>query len=163
MKCPYCGSEDTKVTDSRVTEGKKRRRRCCGNCGRRFTTYESVEMPIILVNKKDNTYEQFNRNKLVQGLSFAVKKRPVPGSAIIEIADGIENYCINNMLTEISTGQISDMVLEKLKKLDEVAYVRFASVNKDFNNVECFLDIISDLKTEDRSGRSESDKPDPEK
>ena len=146
MKCPFCGSEDTKVTDSRVTEGKKRRRRCCGSCGRRFTTYESVEMPIILVNKKDNTYEPFDRNKLIQGLSFAVKKRPVPGPAIIAIADSIENYCINNMLTEISTRQISDMVLEKLRELDEVAYVRFASVNKDFNNVECFLDIISALK-----------------
>lgn len=142
MKCPFCGSEDTKVTDSRVTEGKKRRRRCCGNCGRRFTTYESVEMPLILVNKKDNTYEPFDRNKLIQGLSFAAKKRPIPGSAIIEIADSIENYCINNMLTEISTRQISDMVLERLRELDEVAYVRFASVNKDFNDVERFLDII---------------------
>ena len=146
MKCPFCGFVDTKVIDSRLAEGKKRRRRRCTSCDRRFTTYECVEMPELLVNKKDNTYEPFDRNKLIQGLSFAVKKRPVSGGAIIAIADSIENHCANNMLSQISTREISDMVLEKLKKLDEVAYVRFASVNKDFNDVECFLDIISDLK-----------------
>ena len=129
MKCPFCGFEDTKVIDSRFIDGKKRRRRRCTNCGRRFTTYECVELPELLVNKKDNTYEPFDRNKLIRGLSFAVKKRPVPGSAIIAIADSIENYCANNMLSQISTSEISDMVLEQLKKLDEVAYVRFASEN----------------------------------
>lgn len=148
MKCPYCGFEDTKVIDSRLIDGKKRRRRRCASCDKRFTTYESIELPELLVNKKDNTYEPFDRNKLIKGLSFAVKKRPVPGSAIIAIADDIENYCSNNMLTQISTRQISDMVLERLKELDEVAYVRFASVNKDFDDVKCFLDIISDLKSE---------------
>ena len=131
---------------SRLIDGKKRRRRRCAGCDRRFTTYEMVERPELLVNKKDNTYEPFDRNKLIQGLSFAVKKRPVPGSAIIAIADDVENYCLNNMMDSISTREISDIVLERLKKLDEVAYVRFASVNKDFNDVECFLDIISDLK-----------------
>lgn len=146
MKCPYCGYDDTKVVDSRLIEGKKRRRRRCINCDKRFTTYESIEMPELLVNKKDNTYEPFDRNKLIRGLSFAVKKRPVPGSEIIAIADSIENYCANNMLTQISTREISDIVLERLKQLDEVAYVRFASVNKDFNDVDCFLDIISDLR-----------------
>ena len=145
MKCPFCGFEDTKVIDSRFIDGKKRRRRCT-NCGRRFTTYECIELPELLVNKKDNTYEPFDRNKLIRGLSFAVKKRPVPGSAIIAIADSIENYCANNMLSQISTSEISDMVLEQLKKLDEVAYVRFASVNKDFSDVDCFLDLISDLR-----------------
>lgn len=148
MKCPYCGFEDTKVIDSRLIDGKKRRRRRCASCDKRFTTYESIELPELLVNKKDNTYEPFDRNKLIKGLSFAVKKRPVPSSAIIAIADDIENYCSNNMLTQISTRQISDMVLERLKELDEVAYVRFASVNKDFDDVKCFLDIISDLKSE---------------
>ena len=146
MKCPYCGFEDTKVIDSRLIDGKKRRRRRCTNCDKRFTTYESIEIPDLLVNKKDNTYEPFDRNKLIRGLSFAVKKRPVPGSAIIAIADSIETYCANNMITQISTREISDMVLEQLKKLDEVAYVRFASVNKDFNDVDCFLDIISELR-----------------
>lgn len=146
MKCPFCGYEDTKVIDSRMNEGKKRRRRRCINCDKRFTTYESVEMPELLVNKKDNTYEPFDRSKLIKGLSFAFKKRPVPGSAIVSIAESIENYCANNMLTEISTREISDIVLAQLKELDEVAYVRFASVNKDFNDVECFLDIISELK-----------------
>ncbi|MCC8042402.1 MAG: transcriptional regulator NrdR [Oscillospiraceae bacterium] len=146
MKCPFCGFEDTKVIDSRTSEGKKRRRRRCTSCGRRFTTYECVEMPTLLVNKKDNTFEPFDRNKLIQGLSFSVKKRPVPSSEIIKIADDIESYCANNMISQISTAQISDMVLDRLKQLDEVAYVRFASVNKDFGNVECFLDIISQLK-----------------
>lgn len=146
MKCPYCGYDDTKVIDSRLIDGKKRRRRRCISCDKRFTTYESVEMPELLVNKKDNTYEPYDRSKLIRGLSFAVKKRPVSSSAIVAIADTIENYCANSMITEISTGEISDIVLAELKKLDEVAYVRFASVNKDFDNVECFLDIISDLK-----------------
>lgn len=146
MKCPFCGDEDTKVIDSRLIEGKKRRRRRCEGCGKRFTTYECVERPELLVNKKDNTYEPFDRNKLIRGLSFAVKKRPVPGSAIIAIADSIETYCSNNMLSSISTREISDMVLDRLKQLDEVAYVRFASVNKDFNDVDCFLDLISDLR-----------------
>ncbi len=146
MKCPFCGYEDTKVVDSRVIDDKKRRRRRCTSCDRRFTTYECIERPDLLVNKKDNTYEPFDRNKLIQGLSFAVKKRPVSGSAIISIADDIENYCANNGINQISTRKISDIVLERLKELDEVAYVRFASVNKDFNDVECFLDIISDLK-----------------
>ncbi|MGN0665806.1 MAG: transcriptional regulator NrdR [Huintestinicola sp.] len=146
MKCPYCGFEDTKVIDSRTTEGKKRRRRRCTNCDRRFTTYECVEMPELLVSKKDNTFESFDRNKLIQGLSFSIKKRPVPISAIIGIADSIEGYCANHMLTQISTAEISDMVLEKLREIDEVAYVRFASVNKDFSDVDCFLDLISDLR-----------------
>lgn len=148
MRCPFCGFEDTKVIDSRTSEGKKRRRRRCTSCERRFTTYECVEMPALLVNKKDNTFEPFDKNKLIQGLSFAVKKRPVASEEIVRIADDIESYCANNMLSQISTAQISDMVLERLKKLDEVAYVRFASVNKDFGNVECFLDIISDLKAD---------------
>ncbi len=146
MKCPFCGFEDTKVIDSRTTEGKKRRRRKCISCDRRFTTYEMVELPTILVNKKDNTFEPFDKNKLIHGLSFSIKKRPVPSEEIIKIADDIETYCANNMLSQISTAQISEIVLERLKKLDEVAYVRFASVNKDFDDVERFLDIISDLK-----------------
>ena len=148
MKCPFCGFEDTKVIDSRFIDGKKRRRRRCTNCGRRFTTYECVELPELLVNKKDNTYEPFDRNKLIRGLSFAVKKRPVPGSAIIAIADSIENYCANNMLSQISTSEISDMVLEQLKKLDEVAYVRFASVYRSFKDINTFMEELTKLLTD---------------
>ena len=148
MKCPFCGFEDTKVIDSRFIDGKKRRRRRCTNCGRRFTTYECIELPELLVNKKDNTYEPFDRNKLIRGLSFAVKKRPVPGSAIIAIADSIENYCANNMLSQISTSEISDMVLEQLKKLDEVAYVRFASVYRSFKDINTFMEELTKLLTD---------------
>lgn len=155
MKCPYCGNDDTKVIDSRLIEGKKRRRRRCSRCDRRFTTYESVEKPELLVNKKDNTYEPYDRSKLIRGLSFAVKKRPVPGSAIIAIADSIESYCANNMLSQISSCEIGDMVLERLKQLDEVAYVRFASVNKDFGDVDCFIRLISDLKSDGSQSAAE--------
>lgn len=155
MKCPFCGYEDTKVIDSRLIDGRKRRRRRCGECGRRFTTFESAVTPDLLVNKKDNTYEPFDRNKLIRGLSFAVKKRPVPGSAIIAVADSVESYCSDNMLDRISTRMISDIVLEKLKSLDEVAYIRFASVNKDFSGAQDFLDLISDLR--------DSSDPDPAK
>lgn len=146
MRCPYCGCDDTKVIDSRDAEDKQRRRRSCPECMRRFTTYEQVERPELLVNKKDNTYEPFDRNKLIQGLSFAVKKRPVSGSVIISIADEIENMCLAQNLDQISTAQISDIVLSRLRDIDEVAYVRFASVNKDFDNVERFLELISELK-----------------
>ena len=146
MRCPYCGCDDTKVVDSRYTEEKQRRRRLCPDCGKRFTTYESVERPELLVNNKDNTYEPFDCNKLIKGLSFAVKKRPVSGQEIINIADGIENMCLSTNRDQISTAEISDIVLSRLKTLDEVAYVRFASVNKDFDDVQRFLELISELK-----------------
>ena len=146
MRCPYCGCDDTKVIDSRYADDRQRRRRCCPVCGKRFTTYEVVERPELLVNKKDNTYEPFDRNKLIKGLSFAVKKRPVQGSVIIAIADEIENMCLTQNRDQISTAQISDIVLSRLRDIDEVAYVRFASVNKDFDNVERFLELISELR-----------------
>lgn len=147
MVCPFCGHDDSKVIDSRPSEGKIRRRRECIGCGKRFTTFESIEVPELLVNKKDNTFERFNRAKLIQSMSIAVKKRPVSLSDINRIVDNIENYCMANMLSQITTSQIGDMVLSSLKELDKVAYVRFASVYKDFSDVESFLDIISELRS----------------
>ncbi|MGN0693029.1 MAG: transcriptional regulator NrdR [Oscillospiraceae bacterium] len=149
MVCPFCGYDDSKVIDSRPYEGKIRRRRECIKCGKRFTTFESIEIPELLVNKKDNTFERFNRAKLIQSMSIAVKKRPVSLSDINRIVDSIENYCMTNMLSQITTSQIGDMVLSYLKELDKVAYVRFASVYKDFSDVESFLDIISELRGSD--------------
>jgi len=146
MRCPFCGFEDTKVVDSRPVDGKKRRRRECTSCGKRFTTYESVEMPVLLVIKRDNSVELFDRNKLIKGLSTAVKKRPVSAEDINGIADAVESYYSNNMQTQITSSEIGDIVLGKLKEIDQVAYVRFASVYKDFNDVESFINIITELR-----------------
>lgn len=146
MKCPFCGFEDTKVVDSRPVDGKKRRRRECTSCGKRFTTYEAVEMPVLLVLKRDDTIELFDRNKLIKGLSTAVKKRPVSLEDINGIVDAVESRYANNMQTQITSSEIGNIVLQSLKEIDQVAYVRFASVYKDFNDVESFINIISELK-----------------
>ncbi len=145
MKCPFCNFEDTKVIDSRPSEGKKRRRRECSNCGRRFTTYEVVEKPSLMVYKKDGSFEPFDRAKLFKGLQNAIKKRPVSVDQMNELVDNIENSYANAMQTETTTSEIGDMVLKGLKDLDHVAYVRFASVYKDFNDVDSFIQIISEL------------------
>ena len=145
MRCPFCGYEDTKVIDSRPADGRKRRRRECTSCGKRFTTYESVEMPVLFVLKKDNTIELFDRSKLIQGMSIAVKKRPVSIVDINGIVDEIEAYYANNMVTQVTTAEIGDMVLERLKRIDPIAYVRFASVYKDFTDVEGFIRAIREL------------------
>lgn len=146
MKCPFCGYEDTKVVDSRSADGKKRRRRECTNCGKRFTTYESVEMPALLVLKRDNSVELFDRSKLIKSISTAVKKRPVSADDINNIVDIVEG-CYSNG-NQITSAEIGDIVLKKLKEIDQVAYVRFASVYKDFNDVESFIKAISELKSE---------------
>ena len=145
MRCPFCSHEDTRVIDSRPSEGKKRRRRECPKCGRRFTTYEVVEKPLLMVYKKDGSFEPFDRQKLIKGLQNAIKKRPVSVEQVTNLVDDIENTYANKMQTETTTGEIGNMVLSGLKKLDNVAYVRFASVYKDFNDVESFIQIISEL------------------
>ncbi len=148
MRCPFCNYEDTKVVDSRSIDGKKRRRRECTSCGKRFTTYEAVEMPVLLVVKRDNSIELFDRNKLIKGLSSAVKKRPVSIEDINRIVDSVESCYANNMQNQITSAEIGDIVLKSLKEMDQVAYVRFASVYKDFSDVESFINIISELKGE---------------
>lgn len=146
MRCPFCNYEDTRVIDSRPSEGKKRRRRECPKCSRRFTTYEVVEKPSLMVYKKDGSFELFDRQKLIKGLQSAIKKRPVSVEQVTELVDNIENAYANKMQTETTTSEIGDMVLKGLKNLDHVAYVRFASVYKDFNDVNSFIQIISELK-----------------
>lgn len=145
MKCPYCGFEDTKVIDLRPADSKKRRRRECTNCSKRFTTYEIVEVPLLMVQKKDGTFEPFKRNKLIDGIYNAIKKRPISIDEVNNLVDEIENFYANEMKTQIHSNEIGDMVLEKLKKLDLIAYIRFASVYKDFTDVESFIRIISEL------------------
>ena len=145
MKCPFCGQDNTRVIDSRPSEGKKRRRRECPKCAKRFTTYEVIEKPQLMVYKRDGSFEPFDRQKLIKGLQIAVKKRPVSVEAITGLVDDVENTFANKMQTETNTSEIGDMVLKKLKKLDQVAYVRFASVYKDFTSVDSFIQIISEL------------------
>ncbi len=144
FRCPFCG-EDTKVIDSRPSEGKKRRRRECSKCGKRFTTYEIVEKPVLMVCKKDGSFEPFDRSKLIMGITTATKKRAVSPETVEKIVDDIENKMANEMRTEISTAEIGDSVLAFLKEIDLVAYVRFASVYKDFNDLDSFIHIITEL------------------
>lgn len=145
MRCPFCSHEDTRVIDSRPSEGKKRRRRECPKCGRRFTTYEIVEKPLLMVYKRDGSFEPFDRQKLIKGLQNAIKKRPVSVEQVTGLVDDIENTYANKMQTETTTEEIGNMVLGGLKDLDHVAYVRFASVYKDFGDVDSFIQIISEL------------------
>lgn len=147
MRCPFCGFEDTKVIDSRSIDLKKRRRRECTNCSKRFTTYETIDKPLLMVEKKDGSFEPFNRNKLITGIYSAIKKRPVSVDDVSKIADEIENTFTNEFTNQISTVKIGDIVLEKLKTLDPIAYIRFASVYKDFDDKESFIKIISELDT----------------
>lgn len=147
MRCPFCGYEDTKVIDSRNCDGKKRRRRECSNCNKRFTTYEVVELPLLMVSKKDGTFEPFDRNKLIKGIYSAIKKRPVSVETVSKMVDDIENYYANAMQNQVSSTEIGDRVLSMLKDIDLVAYIRFASVYKDFNDVASFISAISELET----------------
>ncbi len=145
MRCPFCNYEDTKVIDSRPSDEKKRRRRECNNCGKRFTTYEVVEKPMLMVYKRDGSFEPFDREKLLKGIQSAIKKRPVSVEQVMGLVDDIENSYANAIQIETTTSEIGDKVLQGLKNLDLVAYVRFASVYKDFNDVESFIKIISEL------------------
>lgn len=147
MKCPFCNNEDTKVIDSRPTEEGHaiRRRRGCDACGKRFTTYEKVEEAILVVVKKDSGREVFDRNKILNGIVKACEKRPVSMSQIEEMVDEIEKDLHNLMVKEIDSNYIGELVMEQLKKSDEVAYVRFASVYRQFTDVNTFLREIEKL------------------
>ena len=149
MKCPYCENEDSKVIDSRHTEDGKaiRRRRECEECGRRFTTYEKVEEMILMVIKKDGSRQAFDRNKLLNGIIRACEKRPVSIADMEKIVDDIERGLNNMMEKEIDSNFIGELVMERLKDLDEVAYVRFASVYRQFTDVKTFVQEVERLLT----------------
>ena len=146
MKCPFCGNYESKVIDSRPAEegASIRRRRECLSCQKRFTTFEMIEAVQIIVVKKDQSKELFDRNKLLSGLLKACQKRPVNAD---EIANEIENELQNSLTTEITTKEIGELVMEKLKKKDEVAYVRFASVYREFKDLDTFLDELKQLQS----------------
>lgn len=143
MKCPHCGYAESKVTDSRPLEDTIRRRRECLSCQRRFTTYEVIEnlQPIVL--KKDGSREYFDRNKLMVGLLKACQKRPVD---VQEIVSRIENEIQNSLSNEITSVKIGDMAMELLREQDAVAYVRYASVHREFKDVETFMAELQKLK-----------------
>lgn len=145
MKCPFCGEKDTRVLDSRPSEMKIRRRRECGRCLKRFTTYEAVELPMLTVEKKDGSIQPFDRNKLIAGIFSAIKKRPVSASQVQSIVDSVEGCFANELRTSITTTEIGNIVMEQLRNIDPVAYIRFASVYQDFSDVEGFIHAISEL------------------
>lgn len=149
MKCPFCGFEESKVVDSRSTEDNStiRRRRECLKCNKRYTTYEKIEDFPILVIKKDMTRENFNKEKIINGLIIACQKRPVSRKQIEDMAYEIEKKISNSMLTEIPSKDIGEMVMEKLKEVDEISYVRFASVYRQFKDINTFLEEIKNLVT----------------
>lgn len=149
MKCPFCAYEESKVIDSRPTdEGQRiRRRRECLECNKRFTTYEVIESLPIIVIKKDKSRETFNRDKLMTGLLRACEKRPVSIDTLDNIIDEIEVIIQNSLDREVSSEKIGELVMEKLKKVDEVAYVRFASVYRQFKDINSFMNELNELLT----------------
>ena len=150
MRCPFCGHEDSKVIDSRPTdEGVAiRRRRECIQCAQRFTTYEKVESLPIIVIKKDKNRELFSREKLLAGLTRACEKRPVETSTLDRLVDKIESDLQNTLKREVSSKEIGEKVMEGLREIDEVAYVRFASVYRQFKDVTTFINEINKLLTD---------------
>ncbi|MDR0197060.1 MAG: transcriptional regulator NrdR [Oscillospiraceae bacterium] len=148
MKCPGCGYNDSKVIDSRPAENRIRRRRECLKCAERFTTYEIIEDMPVMVVKKDKTIEPFDSEKLMKGLLRATIKRPVKLKAVENIVEDIQADFKNNLQREVDSEKIGEIVLRKLKDIDRVAYVRFASVYREFDDVESFIKVISELSSE---------------
>ena len=150
MKCPYCSFEESKVIDSRsADDGERiRRRRECLNCGKRFTTHEVIETVPIIVVKRDKSREVFDRNKLTAGILRACEKRPVSLTQIEEMVNNIEARIQSSLDREITTMQIGELAMEEIKKVDEVSYVRFASVYRQFKDINTFMDELYKLLTE---------------
>ncbi len=152
MRCPFCLHDDSKVLDSRSTEegASIRRRRECAQCGKRFTTYERLEEVPFMVIKKDGRREAFNRSKVLNGVLRACEKRPVSSDAIDELVDDVERELRSSLEREASSEQIGLLVMDRLKALDEVAYVRFASVYRQFKDINRFMDELKDLLNGER-------------
>ena len=147
MRCPFCGSDNTRVIDSRPADDNNsiRRRRMCDDCGKRFTTYEKVETIPLIVIKKDNVREQYDRSKIEGGILRACHKRPVSVDTITRIVDEVETEIFSSEEKEVSSERIGEIVMEKIKDVDAVAYVRFASVYREFKDVETFLDELNKM------------------
>ena len=147
MKCPFCGETNTRVVDSRPAEdgGSIRRRRQCDECGKRFTTYEKIETIPLVVIKKDNVREPYDRSKIEKGVLKSCHKRPVSIDQITNLVDEVESAIFNLELKEIPSSTIGEILMEKLKKLDQVAYVRFASVYREFQDVNTFMEELTKI------------------
>ncbi len=147
MKCPFCSHENTRVIDSRPAEDNNsiRRRRVCDECGKRFTTYEKIETIPLIIIKKDNNREAYDRAKIEAGVLRACHKRPVSAQQITTLVDEVENEIFNREEREIPSGIIGELVMNKLKDLDAVAYVRFASVYREFKDVNTFMDELKSV------------------
>ena len=147
MKCPFCSHENTRVIDSRPAEDNNsiRRRRVCDECGKRFTTYEKIETIPLIIIKKDNNREAYDRAKIEAGVLRACHKRPVSAKQITTLVDEVENEIFNREEREIPSGTIGELVMNKLKDLDAVAYVRFASVYREFKDVNTFMDELKSV------------------
>lgn len=147
MKCPYCNYDESKVVDSRSTDDNSaiRRRRECLKCKKRYTTYEKLENIPILVVKKNSSREYFDRNKIINGLIKACEKRPISRSQIEEIADEVEKRLCNDMVTEVRSEYIGEIIMDILKEVDEICYVRFASVYRQFKDINTFMEEIKNL------------------
>lgn len=153
MRCPFCGNEDTQVKDSRPTEDSSaiRRRRACGQCGARFTTFERVQLRDLIVIKSNSAREPFEREKLQRSLELALRKRPVSGERIEMVVNSLVRQLETSGETEISSKQVGEMVMDALSGLDQVAYVRYASVYKDFREPEDFDKFVKSLQDEDKA------------
>jgi transcriptional repressor NrdR len=147
MKCPYCGFAESKVIDSRPTDESNsiRRRRECLKCGKRFTTYEKLESISLIVIKKDQSRQPYDRNKVLKGIITACEKRPISLAQMEKVADDIESELYQSMEREVDSTTIGEKAMEKLKNLDEVAYVRFASVYKRFDDIHTFMEELQGL------------------
>ena len=147
MKCPFCGSEKTRVIDSRPAEDNAsiRRRRLCDDCAKRFTTYEKVETIPLMVVKKNGNRDQYSRRKVERGVMMACHKRPVPPTAITRLVDDVEAEVLSRADGEIESRAIGEIVMERLKNTDTIAYVRFTSVYKEFKDVSTFMDELKML------------------
>lgn len=150
MKCPYCSFEESKVVDSRSSDDNERirRRRECVRCGKRFTTYEAVEMIPVIVVKRDLSREAFDKNKLLKGILTACEKRPIPLETIEGIANSIEGKLQSSVEREVTSQRIGELAMDALRKVDEVAYVRFASVYRQFKDINTFLEELNKIMAE---------------
>ncbi len=146
MHCPYCSHRDSRVTDSRETEAAIRRRRECLECQRRFTTYERVQTSPLMVSKRDGRREEFSRDKMISGLRLACAKRPVTARSIERMVDEIESEFQQNGSGEVSSDSLGTAIMDRLAELDRVAYIRFASVHRDFQEMESFEKAVRDLR-----------------
>jgi transcriptional repressor NrdR len=156
MRCPYCGSTESRVTDSRETDDGIRRRRECSHCGARFTTYERVQSATLMVAKRDNRREEFNRDKLLHSIRIACAKRPLPTGALEKAVDEIETELQQSGRAEVPAALIGEMVTSRLRDLDRVAYIRYASVYRDFDDLEEFTSEIETLRGTSKGGQQDA-------